>query len=259
MAIDLELEVDHMVTLDLHPQVVASLPDFDEETRGELQQVVDAFDGAYQSVRKVRAIKEAAMADPTLTPAAQILAAADSADRVFAQAASKFDKVTANLNSGIKNLESELSAPLTQRAAHTISVEIRSYVRGLSEVTNTSTLDKRPRQSALGFIQAAIAAGDGDTVAAILGAPAYLSGIDPNTQATFLRLWHEKANPTAAKRIRAMQAALDLMGERSGRLHTELEKVVGHLEDPKTKRKIYPSELRQLKAQSAKAFATVGV
>jgi hypothetical protein len=257
MAIDLGLEVDHMVTLDLHPQVVASLADYDSETEGELRQVVDAFDGAYQSVRKVRAVKEAAMADPTLTPAAQILAAADTADRVFAQAAAKFDRVTANLTNGIKTLEAELSAPLTQRAAHTISVEIRSYVRGLAEATNTSTVDKRPRQSTMGFIQQAIAAGDFDTVAAVCGAPAYLSGITPEMQATYLRLWHEKANPTAAKRIRAMQAALDLMGERSGRLHTELEKVVGHLEDPKTKRKIYPSELRKLKAQSAKAFAQV--
>jgi hypothetical protein len=246
-----------MVTLDLHPQVVASLPDFDESTRGELQQVVDAFDAGYQGVRKVRAVKESAMADPTLTPAAQILAAADTSDRVFAQAAAKFDRATANLTSGIKTLEAELSAPLTQRAAHTISVEIRSYVRGLAEAANTSTVDKRPRQSAMGFIQAAIAAGDSDTVAAVCGGPAFLSGITPEMQATFKRLWHEKQNPTASKRIRAMQAALDLIGERSGRLHTELEKVVGHLEDPKSRRKIYPAELRKLKAQSAKAFAQV--
>jgi hypothetical protein len=46
-------------------------------------------------------------------------------------------------------------------------------------------------------------------------------------QHTLLRLYREKTNPATAKRLKAMQGAKALLGERSGLLHSELEKAVG--------------------------------
>lgn len=45
--------------------------------------------------------------------------------------------------------------------------------------------------------------------------------------AMLLRQWHEKANPLAAKRIRAMTAAMDIIQDRTALLHKELERLVG--------------------------------
>jgi hypothetical protein len=85
------------------------------------------------------------------------------------------------------------------RASHVISTEIRAHVKAL------------PGAQGIDFVRAAIERGDADTVSAILGAPPYLSGIDHDTQAVLLRMWNERANPLAGKRLRAMQAASELL------------------------------------------------
>lgn len=247
MAVDLKLPVDVRVTQGLHPQNVASIEDFDDDTRGVLGQVVDAFTVAYDGVAKVFDARVVAANDQSLTEAAQLIRTQEMADRVFQRAAGVFDKVSSNLQAGIAQLEKELTAPVQARAAHTISVEIRNYVRSLAEAS-TSPADKRPKQSVLGFVQQAIKDGDVDTVSAVLGAPAYLSGIDANMQSMLLRMWHEKANPGTAKRVRAMKAALDLVHERGGLLFNDLEKAVGA---PPHKVKA----LKDAKAKTDKAFS----
>lgn len=73
-----------------------------------------------------------------------------------------------------------------------------------------------------------------------------------------LRMFNEKQNPVAAKRLRAMQAAADLLDRNGGLILKSIEKAVGYYEDPKTKRKYQPHELRKLKQTSAKAFAQLG-
>lgn len=95
----------------------------------------------------------------------------------------------------------------------------------------------------MGFVSAAINKGDAETAAAVLMAPAFLSGINEQMQATFLRMWHEKNNPVAAKRQRAMRAALDLVGQRGGLLFKELEKAVG----------VPPHRVQALKAAKSNA------
>ena len=52
MARDLELGVDANVTPSLHPQVVASMEDYDDETSGYLDPVLEAFQQAYEQLGK---------------------------------------------------------------------------------------------------------------------------------------------------------------------------------------------------------------
>lgn len=54
MAVDLGMGVDTRVTHGIHPQVVGSLEEFDEDTRPALQQVVDAFAPLKASVESVQ-------------------------------------------------------------------------------------------------------------------------------------------------------------------------------------------------------------
>jgi hypothetical protein len=51
--------------------------------------------------------------------------------------------------------------------------------------------------------------------------------VDAGIQGTLLRLYREKTNPALAQRLRAMQGAKALLDDRSGLLHSELEKAVG--------------------------------
>lgn len=236
MAVDLGIEVSTSVSPGLHPQLIASLDEYDDDTAGYLEPAVEAFKQAYSGVAKIHAIRDAVKNDPTMTEAAQIVRTADHADKVYKDAAARFDKVTANMQSGIAKLEQELSRPVEARAAHTISVEVRSYVRSL------------PDGSRMGFIRQAIERGDTDSVSAVLGGPAYLSGIEPAMQAILLRMWHEKANPVAAKKIKAMTAALDLLGTNAPLITKELDRAVGV---PQHKVRQY----RDAKARADQAFA----
>ena len=128
MAVDLELGVDQRVTPSLHPQVVASIEDYDDETKGELQQVVQAFTHAYTVVGQVFDARDAVESDLTLTPADRVLRVADVAEKVMERATRAFDKAAANMRSGIENIEKQLTAPVESRAAQTIAVEVRNYV-----------------------------------------------------------------------------------------------------------------------------------
>lgn len=240
--------IDTRITPALHPQSVASMEDFDDDTAGELQQVVDAFTQAYTVIGQIHDARDAAEGDMTLTPAARVLQTSDVANKVMERATRAFDKVAANMRSGVALVQKELTAPVQARAAHTIAQEIRAYARSL----------KDQGKSVAGFVTEAIARGDEDSVTAILGAPSYLSGIDDKTQAVLLRMYHEKQNPVAAKRLRAMQAAADMVDRTSPLILKSIVEAVGHYVDPKTKRKIYPDELRKMKQSSAKAFAQLG-
>ena len=202
-----------------------------------LQPAVEAFKLAYEGVGKVHAARDAVKNDPTMTEAAQIVRTADHAEKIYRIAAARFDTVTANLTSGIAKMEGELSRPLEARAAHTIAVEIRNHVRAM----DTGKLHA--------FIRHAIVQGDEVTVSSVLGAPPYLSGLTAEFQQTYVRMWHEQANPLAAKRIRAMQGALDLLGTNAPLITKELERAIG---TPPHKVKAY----RDARAKADKAFAS---
>ena len=239
MAVDLGMGIDTAVTPSLHPQTVASLDEYDDSTSGHLQQVVEAFQLAYEGVGRVHSGRDAAQADPTMTEAMVVLRTADAADRTFKDAAARFDRVTANMKAGVALLEKELTTPLETRTAHPLSVEVRNYLRGLKEAG----------KSPLDFVRQAIESGDSETVAAALGAPAYLAGLTPEMQAVLLRIHHEKSNPVGAKRLRAMKGALELLHNNAPKLHLELEKAIG-CEPWKVR------EYRAAKQRTDKAFAS---
>ena len=227
MAVDLGMGVDTRITAALHPQSVASLDEYDSDTEGELQQAVQAFTSVYEGIGKVLDVRDVAASNTAWNEDMRTIKVQEMADRAFAKFAPQLDKVYHNMRAGAKLIEKQLSAPVEARAAHTISTQIRDHVKGMGQRQGVSELDKRPRQSAVGFVQTAIQKGDEVTVSAVLGAPAYLSGLTDEMQAMLLRQWHEKANPKAAKRLRAMRAVMDLIQDRAPLIHKELERVVG--------------------------------
>ena len=100
----------------------------------------------------------------------------------------------------------------------------------------------------MSFVTKAIIDNDTRSASAVLGGPAYLSGITTEMQSILTRMYHEHHQPLQAKRLKVAKGALSLIGERSGLIFVNLEKAVGA--DP---RKI--AKFRNAAAKTAKAFA----
>jgi len=227
--------VSTKVTPALHPDHVTRISGYDDETAPVLAQTLNAFDEAYQGVQKVHEARDKAKMNPTWNHAMQIIHTQELADKVSARVAKAMDTTRANLVKGIEHLEKQLSAPVESRASHPIAQEIRAHIKSL------------PAGQRMPFIKEAIDAGDHDTAHAALGTVPYLSGIDVKTQAILTRMYHEKANPHLAKRLKAMTGAKALIEERGGLVFGELEKAVGV---PPHKVK----QLRDAKTASEQAF-----
>lgn len=226
-------EIDSRITPALHPQNVRALPEWDDETAAVLGQTETMFSEAYEALRGIWKAKEAAAKNPTLNEAAKLLQVDDFAARRIERVNKGFDAELGRLNRAVAHLDAELSQPVQSRASHPVAAEIRQYVRELST-------GKR-----MTFIRQAIEAGDTLTSEAVLGGPAYLSGLDGSMAAVLLRTYHEKHNPAASKRLKALQAAKELVEQRGALAQAEAAKAVGFLTDPKTQRRYYPAEIRK--------------
>lgn len=228
--------IDTRVSPALHPLNVQELDGYSEETAGILSMTEGAFAHAYEQLGKVFDASEAVRSDPTLTEPAAVVRIADYADKAFTGMAQRFDAAAANLKTIVASIETELTAPVESRASSTLSAEIRSYVA------------KLPDGERMSFVVKAIKDSDTRTASAILGAPPYLSGLTGDMQAVLTRQFHEHNNPSQAKRLKAAQAGLDLIGERANLVFSHLQKAVGA--DP---HKV--ARFRAAAAKTAKAFA----
>lgn len=227
-------EMDTRVTPSLHPANVRHLESYDEETASILGATETAFSEAYIGIGQVHTAREKAATNPTWTEAQALLQTAEFSERVFQKCARRFDAAAANLNTIIRGIEAELTAPIENKAALTLATEIRGHVKAL------------PTEARMDFVRQAIVAGDRRTAESILGAPAFLSGLTPEMHGVLTRMFHEHHEPLKAKRLKAAKAGLDLIVERSGLLFAELEKAVGA-----TQSKIAQIQKRKAGAEAA--------
>ena len=199
----------------MDPSNVRALPEYDEETKSFLAPTESAFSLAYNGIRAIWNARDAAARNPGWTEEQRILQLSKLADKKMGEIAKTFDSVRANLVKQIDYIEGELSVPVEAKSGTRFAVEIRAHAKALSLTE---------RQS---FIRAAILEGDETTMSALLGAPAYLSGLNNEFQRVFLRQWHEKVAPEKTKRLTALLAAKTLIEERGGLVFPGIEKAMG--------------------------------
>lgn len=224
------------VSLSLHPASIVKLEGYNEQTKQYVAGTERVLHEAYSGVSSVFAAMDAAKRDLTLNEAGRILKVDDLAQRVFQKVAKHFDTERNNLERGIAQIEEQLTAPVTAKAAHPLASEVRAYVRDMDQSKRAT------------FIRTAILNGDDVTATAVLGAPAYLSGIDPKMFPVLIRTYREHNAPEVAAKLKVMISAKALLEDRGGLLFANLEKAVG----------AQPHEvqrLREAKARSDKAFA----
>jgi hypothetical protein len=227
--------VDFRVSPSLHVGNVARVEGYDDDTKVYLAPTETAFSEAYVGIARVHDARAAADRNPSWTDAERLIQTQTFAEKTFTAIARRFDSAASALSRSIESLEAELSAPIASKAAQGVASEIRAYAKALEPGERMS------------FLQRAIDEGDDLTVGAVLGAPPYLSGIEKQTVAAYTRLYHERANPLTAKKLKAMKGALDLIGQRSGLVFKEMEKAVGA---PPQKVQM----LRRAKADAERAF-----
>lgn len=208
-------EIDTRVSPSLHPSNVREVGGYDDETATLLGSTETAFSEAYDGIGAVHAARDAAAGNPTWNEAHQLIETDNFAQKQFKRIAGRFDSVSANLSTVVKSIETELSAPIESKGSLTLATEIRRYVADL------------PDNKRMTFVQQAINDNDQRTATAILGGPAYLSGITTDMQSVLTRMYHEHHSPLQAKRLKAAKGALALIGERAGLVFSQLSNAVG--------------------------------
>lgn len=221
---------------DLHPDVIKGIEEYDQEMHPHVAPAITALSTVYEGLNSIHTARQSAEKHPTWNEAAKVIQTADFADKVVQRATKQVDSIVGLMRKTVASLEAELSAPLDQAAgSRPINSEIRAFVKGLKA-------DERMK-----WFNNALRNGDTLSLVAVLGAPAYLSGMTDEMKAAHVRHYHETMNPQTAKRLRVMKAALDIVMDRSPLMFTHAEKLIGA-----DRRKV--AALRKAKSESEAAF-----
>jgi hypothetical protein len=207
-------EVDSRISPSLHPLNAREVEGYSEATAPAVASTEHAFRRAYQGLQAVHDARAIASKNEAWTEA-QVVIETDKLARKYQDSITRaFDNAHEGLRRDIETVERELSSPVTSKASLGIAQEVRAHVKGL-----------KPGER-MGFVRNLIESGD-DSVTAVLGGPAFLSGIDGEAQAVFTRMYHEKQNPAAVARLTAMRGAAALIESNGPLVFRELEKAVG--------------------------------
>lgn len=193
--------IDTRVSPALDPEVIRLMDGFTDEDAQFVGGVVNAFNDAYQTLSKLNDARELWQSNPAVTKEAAVVIVKKEADKHQQRVLQRFDLADRDLAANIEHTETELSRPLAEKASlGPINTEVRAFVRGM----------KRSEREA--FMREKLEQGDDQSLAAILGAPHYLSGLTQVDGEHYTRTYHERKRPDLVRR-------LDLMRRVSDRLH----------------------------------------
>ena len=208
--------VDHRVSPAVDPETFRAVEGYDDETRGFVDDVVSAFNDAYVTLGKIHDARELWERNPTTTDAQRILIVSKEAAKHKDRITRRLDRAHDSLKARIEFVENELSRPLTEMAGRgSLNAEVRTYAKGLSR----SEREK--------LLQSSLIAGDDPTLAAILGAQPFLSGLTDVDHAHFLNKYHTQKNPHLVRRRSVMVRVLALIYRSGPVLHKEFVRAVG--------------------------------
>ncbi|MFT3666316.1 hypothetical protein [Piscinibacter sp.] len=185
-----------------------------EDHAASLAGSVAAFDAMHAAVVSIIDARDKSTRDPTLgSEAAQVLKVATFADKLMEAASRKADSAYQSLTAQIKATEEELGRAVAVGTHTTLATEIRAHAKS----------EKSPAQ----FVGNLIAQGDAQSVSAILGAPAFLSGLTEDMRAALIKQWNAKRNPALTKRLALLQAVSGKLEHAGASLFGTVERAMG--------------------------------
>ena len=189
--------------VDFHPQVLGD--DAPPDAREALQSMYESWERLHVSQHDIEDHKR--LADVAKRTVERVLA---GAERSIGRLKTQREAIHQRIN--------EVVRPLAHRDP--VGVEIRQHF-------------KTTRQP-FGEVDAAIRAGDLQSVRAVLGAPHYLSGLDLQQQAVILDRARQVFTPDDYSKLRALDAASDKVEAFAQRFTGELAKFIRERQDADT-------------------------
>lgn len=229
--------IDTRVSISLDPQVYREIDGYGEDTRVFVDCVINAVSAAQHTLQKAHNLRELAESNPSWTPENRLRIVGEEIEASKQHTLRRFDLADRDLNANIRHTENALSQPLIEQAGRgTLNGEVRAYV---------SKLDRKDRAA---FVAQAIADDDEASVAAILGAQPFLSGLTQVDHDHFTRMYHEKKNPQLVRRLDVMKTFRDRLDRMAPVLNKEFERAVGA-------KPAVVARLTELEAQTRAAIA----
>lgn len=208
-------KVETRVSISLDPDVYRSIEGYEQHAQF-VGCVVNAINDAHVTLGKVHDARKLADSNGAWNEDQKVLNVGRTANEHKLRILKKIDLAERDLAANIAHTEKLLSEPLTEQAGvGSLNAEVRAHVKVM----------KRPEREA--FIREAMKADDELTLAALLGAPCYLSGLTQIDQDHFLRQYHEKRNPHLVARIDTMQRFREKLDGIGPIIHKQFEKAVG--------------------------------
>jgi len=222
----------------MDPGIIAAIKGAqDADVKQWVQPAVSALEAVYGAMQQIITARQAAHSDSTLTEDGATLKIAAFAERMQTQATQRIDTAHSTLSKSIEEYEGILRRPMEgQASAGPLAAEIRAHCKALSAGERAQFLSDATKRQ------------DTRTMAAILGAPSYLSGITDDTQHIYTEQFNRIKAPEVAKRIEVLKEARERL-EKAGALFLLDVQRAGGFKWQKVQK------LRAAKAQADKAFA----
>lgn len=196
-------------------RTLSTIEGYNSDTRMYVAQAETALDSLREGLQQIINAREASKKNPTWNEAAQVLAVADLAAKVQAKTTPLIDTTLANMGKSIAGMEEMLRAPITVGASTPIASDVCLFARGLDASERMKLLTR------------AIEKSDLVTLGAVLGRPAYLSGLTDEMQATLTVEYNRKKAPETARRIAVMKEAHERLSTAGSLFVAHVEKAMG--------------------------------
>lgn len=184
---------------------------------------------------KIKQVHEWRMANEKETLLANLIASKAHAEKELVQMLPLVDQQRKKTKAAIAALEKEIDESLEKGAVRwQFAEETRQHVRQLT---------KNDRAK---FIETALADGDQLAAAAVLGVPAYLSGLDDSARNLFVSRYRRECFPESSARINALSEAQEILDEGGKSLMREVETL--YRNEDISSAEAHAERLRQLEA-----------
>ncbi|AZQ69210.1 hypothetical protein EF888_19975 [Silicimonas algicola] len=207
-------EIDVRVSVDLHPQIIDNLDGVDADTSTFVSGAVECFDAAYKFIGAVHDMRNAAFADPTLTPEAALLKTDDYANSKLTAVTKMLDGTSKRFTTTINALQKDLTAGVKEEGSKMVSGEIRAHIKAAGP-------------DRIKLLEQALVDKDTEVLSAVCGASPMLSAITKEMHQFFTLRYNELVKPETAKRLKALIAARDHIDNRGPLVLREMLKAVG--------------------------------
>lgn len=201
--------------LDYDPKNITELPEY-EAHAGYVPEVVGALEAMRDALAVVIDAREKVKKDPTLTQAAMALAVADYADGKMPTATRKLDAAMKVMDARIAEAEASLRIGIAGSATGSMASEVRAHVKAMKNGAER-----------MKFMRGLIDSGDTESVAAVLKAKPFLSGLSDAEANLLLHDVNVAARPELPARIAFMKQARDHLERTSAPFILHMQRAVG--------------------------------